>query len=79
VFLYSSFGAENPWLTRSAGLGTATNKLIPYALEPVTAGFRSQEFTVRVRKIDGHNAPPTLAVSAAEATLPGEALREERT
>lgn len=51
IFLYSSFGAENPWLTRSVGIGTATNKLIPYDLEPVTAGFRSQEFTVRIKKI----------------------------
>ncbi|HEX8961700.1 MAG TPA: molybdopterin dinucleotide binding domain-containing protein, partial [Rhodocyclaceae bacterium] len=50
IFLYSSFGAENPWLTRSHGVGTATNKLIPYNLEPVTAGFRSQEFTVRIKK-----------------------------
>lgn len=52
IFLYSSFGAENPWLTRSVGIGTATNKLIPYALEPVTAGFRTQEFTVRIKKLD---------------------------
>ncbi|HTY98544.1 MAG TPA: molybdopterin dinucleotide binding domain-containing protein, partial [Rhodocyclaceae bacterium] len=51
IFLYSSFGAENPWLTRAVGVGTATNKLIPYALEPVTAGFRTQEFTVRIKKI----------------------------
>jgi Anaerobic dehydrogenases, typically selenocysteine-containing len=51
LFLYSSFGAENPLLTRSVGLGTATNKLIPYDLEPVTAGFRTQEFTVRIKKI----------------------------
>jgi anaerobic selenocysteine-containing dehydrogenase len=50
IFLYSSFGAENPALTRSHGVGTATNKLIPYNLEPVTAGFRSQEFTVRIKK-----------------------------
>jgi anaerobic selenocysteine-containing dehydrogenase len=52
LFLYSSFGAENPLLTRSAGIGTATNKLIPYALEPVTGGFRTQEFTVRIKKLD---------------------------
>ncbi|MEJ2380148.1 MAG: molybdopterin-dependent oxidoreductase, partial [Gammaproteobacteria bacterium] len=51
VFLYSSFGTENPALTRAVGVGTATNKLIPYAVEPVTAGFRSQEFTVRIKKI----------------------------
>ncbi len=53
VFLYSSFGAENPVLTRAVGMGTPTSKLIPYAVEPVVAGFRSQEFTVRIRKIEG--------------------------
>lgn len=51
VFLYSSFGAENKALTRAVGMGTATNKLIPYELEPVTGGFRTQEFTVRIKKI----------------------------
>ena len=52
LFLYSSFGVENPALTRSYGIGTATNKLIPYMVEPVVAGFRSQEFTIRVSKLD---------------------------
>jgi anaerobic selenocysteine-containing dehydrogenase len=50
LFLYSSFGVENPALSRTAGVGTATNKLIPYQVEPVVAGFRSQEFTVKVAK-----------------------------
>lgn len=51
VFLYSCFGAENPKLTRAVGVGTPTSKLIPYEVEPVVAGFRSQEFTVRIKKI----------------------------
>ncbi|MBF0262606.1 MAG: molybdopterin-dependent oxidoreductase, partial [Magnetococcales bacterium] len=51
LFLYSSFGVENKALRLSHGLGTATNKLIPYLVEPVVGGFRSQEFTVRVEKI----------------------------
>jgi anaerobic selenocysteine-containing dehydrogenase len=51
VFLHSSFGVENKALTRTAGLGTATNKIIPYQVEPVVAGFRSQEFTVKVAKL----------------------------
>jgi len=51
LFLYSSFGVENPALTRSYGLGTATNKLIPYQVEPVVAGFRSQEFTLKVTRL----------------------------
>ncbi len=51
LFLHSSFGVENPALTRSAGIGTATNKLIPYEVEPVVAGFRSQEFTIRVARV----------------------------
>jgi anaerobic selenocysteine-containing dehydrogenase len=52
VFLYSGFGSENPALTRAVGVGTATNKLAPYDLEPVTGGFRTQEFTVRIKKIE---------------------------
>lgn len=51
VFFYSAFGTENPALTRAFGVGTATNKLVPYLVEPVTAAFRSQEFTVRIKKI----------------------------
>ncbi|MGP0105860.1 molybdopterin-dependent oxidoreductase [Rhodoblastus sp.] len=50
AFHHSSFGGENKALTRAFGLGTATNKLIPYQVEPVVAGFRSQEFTVKVAK-----------------------------
>jgi len=50
VFVYSSFGVENKALSRTVGDGTATNKLIPHEVEPVVAGFRSQEFTVRVVK-----------------------------
>ena len=53
LFIYSSFGVENPALTRSHGIGTATNKLIPYQVEPVVAGFRSQEFTLRLSKLSG--------------------------
>ncbi|MBA1333491.1 hypothetical protein QQ73_21440, partial [Candidatus Endoriftia persephone str. Guaymas] len=50
LFIYSSFGVENPALTQIQGEGTATNKLIPYQVEPVVAGFKSQEFTLRVQK-----------------------------
>lgn len=51
LFLHSAFGVENPQLTRSyAAGGTATNKLIPHNVEPVVAGFRSQEFTIRIAK-----------------------------
>ena len=51
LFVYSSFGVENKALSRTHGDGTATNKLIPYQVEPVVAGFRSQEFTIRVAKV----------------------------
>jgi len=51
LFIHSSFGSENKKLTKSFGLGTATNKLIPYLIEPVVAGFRSQEFTLKVSKV----------------------------
>ncbi len=51
LFIYSSFGTENKALTRAVGMGTATNKLVPYNVEPVVAGFRSQEFTLRISKV----------------------------
>lgn len=51
LFIQSSFGCENKMLTRAYGFGTATSKLIPYQVEPVVAGFRSQEFTLKVSKI----------------------------
>lgn len=50
LFIYSSFGVENPALSRTTGQGTATNKLVPHDMEPVVAGFRSQEFTIKVAK-----------------------------
>lgn len=53
LFMYSSFGTENKALTRSAGVGTGVNKLVPYQIDPVVAGFRSQEFTLRVSKVEG--------------------------
>ncbi|MCB1858995.1 MAG: molybdopterin-dependent oxidoreductase [Gammaproteobacteria bacterium] len=53
LFLHSSFGVENSQLTRSYAYGgVATNKLIPHWVEPVVAGFRSQEFTIRIRKLE---------------------------
>jgi len=50
LFIHSSFGVENKALSRTSGDGTATNKLIPYLIEPVVAGFRSQEFTLKVAR-----------------------------
>ena len=54
LFIHSSFGAENKRLTRSHDIGTATSKLVPYQVEPVVAGFRSQEFTLRVAKLNSN-------------------------
>ena len=52
LFLHSSFGVENPQLSRSFAFGgVATNKLIPHNVEPVVAGFRSQEFTIKVSRV----------------------------
>jgi len=51
LFIQSAFGVENRQLHRSFAIGgTATNKLIPHNVDPVVAGFRSQEFTIRVTK-----------------------------
>ncbi len=52
LFIYSAFGVENAELTRTVNTGTATNKLVPYQVEPVVGGFRSQEFTIRIAKAD---------------------------
>jgi len=53
LFLHSSFGVENPQLSRSHAYGgVATNKLIPHTVEPVVAGFKSQEFTIKVNKVN---------------------------
>lgn len=51
IFMYSSFGSENKALSRAAGFGSAINKLIGYKVDPVVAGFRSQEFTVKIEKV----------------------------
>lgn len=51
VFMYSSFGVENPALTRAKDFGSAINKIIGYKIDPVVAGFRSQEFTISVEKV----------------------------
>ena len=56
LFIHSSFGSENRKLTRAYGIGTATSKLIPYRVEPVVAGFRSQEFTLKVTRLHGGTA-----------------------
>jgi anaerobic selenocysteine-containing dehydrogenase len=50
LFIHSSFGVENKALTRTYGDGVATNKLIPYQVEPLVAGFMSQEFTIKVAR-----------------------------
>jgi anaerobic selenocysteine-containing dehydrogenase len=50
LFIHSSFGVENKELTRAQGDGTATNKIIPYLVEPVVAGFTSQEFTIKLAR-----------------------------
>ncbi|BBP43330.1 molybdopterin-dependent oxidoreductase [Thiosulfativibrio zosterae] len=51
VFMYSSFGTENKALSRASGFGSAINKIIGYKIDPVVAGFRSQEFTITVEKV----------------------------
>lgn len=50
VFLYSGYGDQNPALTHAYHFGTALNKITPNFIEPVSGGFRSQEFTVRLER-----------------------------
>jgi len=52
VFISSSFGTENPLLRVGAGVGTALNKLVNYDVEPIVSGFKTQEFAVRLRKVN---------------------------
>ncbi len=51
VFMPSSFGAESPLLKVAHGVGAPLSRVVNYELEPITAGFKSQEFTVKIRKI----------------------------
>lgn len=51
VFLYSGYGDQNPALTHGYRMGTALNKITPNFIEPVSGGFRSQEFTVRLERV----------------------------
>jgi anaerobic selenocysteine-containing dehydrogenase len=51
VFMYSGYGAQNKALGEAAGVGTPTNAIIDYRVDPVVAGFRSQEFTVRLARV----------------------------
>ncbi len=48
VFMYSGFGAQNPALTNAYKMGTALNSVTPNFIEPVSGGYRTQEFTVRL-------------------------------
>jgi anaerobic selenocysteine-containing dehydrogenase len=51
AFMYSSFGSKNKSLTRASNFGSAINDLIGYKVDPVVAGFRSQEFTIKIEKV----------------------------
>ncbi len=51
VFMPSSFGAESPNLKVAHGVGAPLSGIVSYELEPIAAGFMSQEFTVTIRKI----------------------------
>ncbi len=51
VFMPSSFGAESPYLKVAQGVGAPLSGIVSYGLEPIAGGFKSQEFTVKVRKI----------------------------
>jgi hypothetical protein len=44
------YGDQNPALTHGYRMGTALNKITPDFIEPVSGGFRSQEFTVRLER-----------------------------
>jgi anaerobic selenocysteine-containing dehydrogenase len=52
IFFPSSFGVENPKLRVAYNNGPALNEIVPYQIERLVAAFRSQEFTVKVKKVN---------------------------
>jgi anaerobic selenocysteine-containing dehydrogenase len=51
LFFPSSFGTENPLLRVAVNNGAALNEIVPDQTERLVAAYRSQEFTVKVKKI----------------------------
>ena len=50
VYLSSAFGSDKEGqLSVSGGVGTNLGDLVPYDVEPLVAGYRSQEFTVKLK------------------------------
>ncbi len=52
IFMNSSLGSFNPQLKLSYKNGAAIGKLIPANYDTVTSAYRSQEFTVKVKKVN---------------------------
>lgn len=52
LFFPSSFGTENPKLRIAFNNGAALNEIVPDQTERLVAAFRSQEFTVKVKKVN---------------------------
>lgn len=51
VYISSAFGGDSEGqLKISRGIGTALGSLVPYDVEPIVAGYRSQEFNVSLKK-----------------------------
>ncbi len=51
VFMPSSFGSEARQLKVAYGVGAPLSEIVSYGVEPIAAGFLSQEFTVRLKKL----------------------------
>ena len=52
LFFPSSFGVENPLLRVAVNNGAALNEIVPDQTERLVAAYRSQEFTVKVKKVN---------------------------
>jgi len=52
LFFPSAFGVENPKLKIAYKNGPALNKIVPYQTERLVSAYRSQEFTVKIKKIN---------------------------
>ena len=52
VFMNSSLGGFSPKLKLSYKNGSGMGKLIPANYDTVTAAYRSQEFTVKIKKVN---------------------------
>jgi len=53
VFLPAAFGSEVQAFNNMHGKGAPLNAIIPYRVEPAIGAYKSEQFTVKVRRVGG--------------------------